>query len=71
MRDLQQEGGRGKTPLGDHFQHLVSTVTRPSKTLARSRFRSWPLRRVYTYAAAELFKNSAASSSVAAEFGKA
>ena len=32
----------------------------PSKTLARSRFRSWPLRRVYTYAAAELFKNSVA-----------
>ena len=70
MRDLQQEGGRGKTPLGDHFQHLVSTVTRPSKTLARSRFRSWPLRRdaVHTYATAELFKNSAAA---VAEFGKA
>ena len=30
----RREGGRGKTPLGDHFQHLVSTVTRARLSLA-------------------------------------
>ena len=70
MRDLlQQEGGERRlwaTIFSTSFQQSPE-----QDSLARSRFRSRSLRRVYTYAAAELFKNSAASSSVAAEFGKA
>lgn len=64
-----REERRGKTPLGDHFQHLVSTPERAR--LSRSRFRSCRSRPLRCDATAELFKNSTAAATVGREFGKA